>query len=57
MGKLLPVDNTNYGSYSDIVCCVCRKAFGGLTYDVEREVFIHRDPDECMFRLKKSKPL
>lgn len=57
MGKMLPVDSVHYWNSTDIVCRVCGKAFGGLTYDTEDDVFIHRDDEECGKRLKKSRPL
>lgn len=50
MGKMMPVDTTQYWNSTDIVCCVCGKAFGGLTYDVEGDVFVHRDSQECQRR-------
>lgn len=52
MGKLIPVDHTQPGSTSDIVCSVCRRPWGGLFYDKTTETFRHRDPDECNGKLK-----
>lgn len=57
MGKMLPVDTTSYFNSTDIVCCVCRSAFGGLVYDPETNKFRHRDPEECGGRKTKRKPL
>jgi hypothetical protein len=51
---MLPVDSPNFYVSSDVVCCECRKAFGGLIYVPERDAFIHRDPAECADRLRKA---
>jgi hypothetical protein len=47
MGRLIPVDYTEPFNATDVICCVCRKPFGGLIYDPDEDVFRHRDPDEC----------
>lgn len=53
MGKMLPVDTTEYWNSTDIVCCVCGKAFGGLVYDPDNDIFVHRTDDECVRRKGK----
>lgn len=32
---------------TDIVCHACRNPWGGLVYNAETDVFVHRDPIEC----------
>ena len=55
MGKMLPVDETQPFNSSDVVCLFCKSPFGGLIYVEDRDVFVHRDTEQCKGRRAKTR--